>query len=85
MLERVKDLNWPLQLFHDYTVAVNGTGSLSVGTKQIDDHLCKCGCRKPHHHAVSRVVEETQYGVNTRYVAWYASMDCRNRHMGLIK
>jgi hypothetical protein len=38
--------------------------------------LCACGCGKPHHNAVSRVVE----GRGGNRILWYRTMSCRNSH-----
>jgi hypothetical protein len=75
MFERVKDLNWPLHLFHDYTVAVNGT---QIGHKpKIGDDKCVCG--KIHKNNVSRVVTTDRPFGYSRSVVWYCSWECKNK------
>ena len=89
MLEKVKDLNWPANLFslpYLNVATASGTAPLlaGAGKKSTSDHLCACNCKLPHMNAVSRVIErDAPFGYN-RSVAWYRNLDHRNKHAGLV-
>lgn len=76
-------LPWPANLFAQPHLNAAAPLLASSGKKKTDDHLCGCGCTIPHRNAVSRVVEEEQYGQRTRRIVWYMSLSCRNKAMGL--
>lgn len=69
-------LDWPSDLFASVQEP-------KFTPKKVDTSKCGCGCGVAHRNAVSRVVEETLYGVRSRRIVWYLSLNCRNRHMGL--
>lgn len=77
VMEQLPMLEWPTDLFS----AVNGTQI--VQTKKPDETICSCGCKQPHRNNVSRVVSSDGFGTTSRKIAWYRSMECRNKHMGI--
>lgn len=80
-MPRVPDLNWPRQLYalpYD-AVAAHTTAPLKQGKARTGDHLCACGCKQKHHMAVSGL--EGEHGF--RRVLWFATMRCKNRHLGI--
>lgn len=89
MLAKVKDLNWPANLFslpYSSVETASGTASLLAGAskRSTNDHLCACDCKLPDMNAVSRVIErDGPFGYN-RGVVWYRSLDHRNRHAQLM-
>jgi hypothetical protein len=88
-MNRVPRLNWPADLYKDIGcartyVAAAGEPVPKIG-RVADATLCACGCKLRHNYAVSRVVEEHRYGMPTRSVVWYRSLDCRNKHMGFVR
>jgi hypothetical protein len=75
-------LPWPANLFSlpHLNVAADSTAPLMRhGKRPTDDHLCVCGCKKKHHMAVSGL--EGESGV--RRVLWFATMACKNKHLGI--
>ena len=83
-MDKVPALPWPHNLFRDFTMEVATTAPLFTGTgkKVLGDNLCGCGCKRPHNYAVSRLIETQRLGIVSRSVAWYRTMDCRNKHAG---
>jgi hypothetical protein len=70
-------LDWPSDIFADANMAATSTARLPrQGKPQTDDYLCRCGCKLPHNHAVSRLTGDHE----NRVVLWYRHVDHRNRH-----
>jgi hypothetical protein len=56
--------------------AVSSTPLADFGKRRTDDHLCRCGCKLPHNHAVSRLITVHE----DRHVLWYRNVDHLNSH-----
>lgn len=83
---QVPILDWSPSLFEDIvTESKDTTAPLFAGgsKKPTDDHLCRCGCKQRHNHAVSRVVAHDGPFGYSRHIAWYRNLSCRNKHVGL--
>jgi len=70
-------LDWPSDPFTAVNIKTISTGPLlQLGKRHTDDHLCRCGCKLPHNHAVSRLITVHE----DRHVLWYRNVDHLNRH-----
>jgi hypothetical protein len=70
-------LNWPGDAFAEANVAAISTAPLlKRGKIRTAEHLCRCGCKLPHNHAVSRLTGDH----GSRRVLWYRHADHRARH-----
>jgi hypothetical protein len=70
-------VGWPIDPFAIANMRTISTASLlRYDRRRTDDHLCRCGCKLPHNHAVSRLITTNE----NRVVLWYRNVDHLNRH-----
>jgi hypothetical protein len=70
-------VDWPGDPFAIANTKTINTAPLpGHGKRRTDDHLCRCGCKLPHNHAVSRLITVHE----DRHVLWYRNVDHLNRH-----
>lgn len=82
-MQRVKDLNWPLQLFAEpYLSSANSNSTaplLAKGKTRTDQYLCDCACKRKHHMSVSGL--EGDHGF--RVIRWFSTIECKNKYFGI--